>query len=196
MVAPPIRRPRRWRCFTPLGVGCGRGLLRCGPRVGLVCGETARRCSTRHDLGSRPARRRRRSRGQLGRRRGGASGNRSWGLRGDGTLQISKIADGRGAIDLPAGYCKLALDGALIICLLYRGELSAVGDGSLEQIGELVGQGFHARPRYFPTHRGGATDASDTRRNLSQGVEPVAALGSVSGPGAATSMAPTTTNTN
>jgi hypothetical protein len=47
MVALPIRRPRRWRCFTSLGVGCGRGLLRCGPRVGLVRGETARRCGTR-----------------------------------------------------------------------------------------------------------------------------------------------------
>jgi hypothetical protein len=43
-------------------------------------------------------------RGHRGRRRGGASGNRGGWQRGDGALQISKIADGHGAIDLAAGY--------------------------------------------------------------------------------------------
>jgi hypothetical protein len=122
--------------------------------------------------------------------RSGASDNR-W-LRGDGALQISKIAKGRGAIGLFAGHGTLAFDDTLIVCLLYRGKSFAIGDGSLGQVRKLVSQGFDARPRYFPTHRGSANNASDAGRNLLQGVDPVAALCRVSLPDTAISMAPTT----
>jgi hypothetical protein len=131
----------------------------------------------------RPGRRRRGDRGRLRLCRRGASGSRRRWMRSDGALQICKIADGRSAIGPFAAHRKLAFDRALIICLLNRGKLFAVGDGSLDQIRKPIGQGLDARPRYFPTHRGGATKPSDIRRNLPQGVDPVAALGGTSGHG-------------
>src|SRR5271168_621033 len=52
-------------------------------------------------------------------------------LRTDGALQISQFMEGRGTIGLLAVDVKLASDGTLIVCLLYRGKLFAVGDGGL-----------------------------------------------------------------
>jgi hypothetical protein len=66
-----------------------------GPRVGFVRTDAR---GPRYSPRGRPSRRWRSPRGH----RGGASGNRSRWLRGDGALQISKIVDGRSAIDLPS----------------------------------------------------------------------------------------------
>ena len=126
-----------------------------------------------------------RPRGRRSRRRG--SGGRRLDLRrrgaSDGALQINKIADGRGAINMFAAQRTLAFDGALIVCLLDRGKLFAVRAGGLGEIRKLVGQGLDARPRYFPTHRSSVGGVSNVGRNLPQGVNPVAVLRSVSDPG-------------
>jgi hypothetical protein len=126
-----------------------------------------------------------RPRGRPSRRRGSDGCRPGLYRRGasDGTFQINKIADSRGAIGMFAAQRTLAFDGALIVCLLDRGKLFAVGAGGLDEIRKLVGQGFDARPRYFPTHRSSVSGVSNVGRNLPEGVNPVAVLRSVSDPG-------------